>query len=1632
MIVKIIDYYYYNNKLGPILNLVCLTKDRRQVLLRVQDLDALRPMFGVLRNEWNELTNLGLFIEDSFVHSVVDGPDSPYGDKTYRVYTHFPWQVSRIKSNYVKTRNNPDRILSRTFYGDVRWEKMAMSKLIAILKLEAPFIEYSDDVQFRYYTLDDFNAVPKEKQFVVSPRIDYWDIESDSRNFTSRIEYEDYKLMPILSITGYDNWTDEYHTFVWHHSFEEDKIEEYDNYEIVDNINGYVHSLRKVFIHKFTNEKKVIIEYANWFGTNRFNNDLGFNSAGGYKVIGGKRRWFDGYDNQHLIERAKYLGLHEDLQVMSTCPLIPKKYTGFDGVYVRNNRGKHDVVMKGVGHIDIIYSNEVLGFTKKFTKFRGSGLRHYASFFLDYNKLDKKGKQVWWYWENDLKFMIDYNIIDTKICVDLDKKFQISKKQRSRIEVSISPFYDALKASNLHDQYKLTNYGDDYSLDTKYQEMYKPYQFTGKEQIEDKYTITLEFLEEQAKRNNPDVKYESLYDIRKVGGLVINPAPRGVYEKVVRIDFSKYYPNMIITTNAGIISAVDVDHYSQEYVFDKRGIKYKRKDLIETPVGFFRTDIKSLNTELFNRWMIERVNAQKELKAYVREYKTTKTDMYNILYDTQFNIKNFMNAGFGVLGLEIDRLFSLLAFNACTVSCYSDDTEILTKERGWILFKDLTIDDEVACLSKDHNMYWHKPLALQKYHRKDKMFRIKQKSVDFLITPDHNMYYKCYGAKNYKLGRVDSINQKTIEIPNSVEWVGEEKDWFYLPQIKTLKNNHKKIQKIKMDDWLRFLGWYISEGFYTKSPYYRIYICQSKKYNLSDIENSINNIGFKTKYYTDKFCILSKQLWSYLKKLGKAHEKYIPQEFMNLSKRQLKILYDALMKGDGHRRTKNRNKPHDIYTTTSKRLADQIQEIMIKLGFNGTVSSSIIENHYINDRLVKSNNLQYNIVSRKSLSHSLKPGEHFKRIDYDGFVYCCTVPENIILTRRNGWSNWCGNCQDVMLFVIDKLKEMGFNVIQNDSVVGERCVPIRKNGVVKIIPIERLWKNLYYDNHYTYYKKNLDRGKEYIIIDDIETLNEYGEWVKLDEIMRHKTSKRIFRVNQGIGETICTEDHSVITEDGEKSPQDIKESLIRNINNINRETIYSEDKIDLYELLKEYTITKHLTYPSERDVVLKWNTDGDNIWFGWRNMGKNQQTIKRYVNTSDLVRLLGIYVADEHSSTSCNSTFGALFHFLCGSGSENKRIPTFILNSSKRHIEEFLSYYMYGDGSINIKYNKFSLTTKSLELVSGLSYIFTLFGIKYSITYYDDRDVYMIQENKSGRRTRTTRVNELEEKERYVYDLCVKNGHKFVDCCGMILLHNTDSAMYRSGKRTYKSILREAKSVAKYLNIMIYDYMKECYNIKESTIRIDVEAIADKYYVDGKKHYVQRNLWFDGVWLKEPELEVKGMDLKKRATSKLGAQNQAELINALFYSDEPLDTIRDYIIEIDNKLEELDWDFVCKHGPLNKHLEEYDDSNQSATGGRNMFKYFGKYYTPGSNPYIAVFKRFPSTINGKPVDESDSMVLSFETEDIPMLKELGFELDWDEIRRAECSVKTEHLLGLFNESWYDIVENASVGNFLMI
>jgi hypothetical protein len=329
--------------------------------------------------------------------------------------------------------------------------------------------------------------------------------------------------------------------------------------------------------------------------------------------------------------------------------------------------------------------------------------------------------------------------------------------------------------------------------------------------------------------------------------------------------------------------------------------------------------------------------------------------------------------------------------------CYDDQTEILT-DNGWLLFSKLQ-DEKVAVLKNNKELVFETPIEKYKYPYDGELIGIKSPFVDLLMTPHHRCLVQKLGKNtDWVIKRAEEIYlsdrykmKKTASI-----WVGKKEyaeDWFEFlgfwfaegcARLRThQKGNEEKKKKKFGPKWCE-------SGEVTLTQKVRIEYVEDllKRNNIPIKKHKRTNGGFNYNIYDTK---LAKELVQY----GNSLTKFLPAYIKNADKELIeKFLYGYWM-GDGHFAVDNCDT--DRSTTASKQLADDIQELIIKIGGAATVSAVKGYNWFMVSRLHK----------KHYEPHIYK--KHWYKQPYTGDVYCVKVSSGIVMVRRNGKQCWCGN-----------------------------------------------------------------------------------------------------------------------------------------------------------------------------------------------------------------------------------------------------------------------------------------------------------------------------------------------------------------------------------------------------------------------------------------------------------------------------------------------------------------------------------------------------------------------------------------------------------------------------------------------
>ena len=137
------------------------------------------------------------------------------------------------------------------------------------------------------------------------------------------------------------------------------------------------------------------------------------------------------------------------------------------------------------------------------------------------------------------------------------------------------------------------------------------------------------------------------------------------------LDFHKLYPFNNCTANADLRTKINLDTMSLTkeglFLVDTTGKRFLFNDCARSPAGFFRKDIESLNTIIYNLFITERKVFASLREKYLKDYSLTqskdslnKSDVYNV---RQFSYKNLTNGKFGGDGMLGSRSYDDVIYN---------------------------------------------------------------------------------------------------------------------------------------------------------------------------------------------------------------------------------------------------------------------------------------------------------------------------------------------------------------------------------------------------------------------------------------------------------------------------------------------------------------------------------------------------------------------------------------------------------------------------------------------------------------------------------------------------------------------------------------------------------------------------------------------------------------------------------------------------------------------------------------------------------------------------------------------------------------------------------------------------------
>jgi hypothetical protein len=349
-------------------------------------------------------------------------------------------------------------------------------------------------------------------------------------------------------------------------------------------------------------------------------------------------------------------------------------------------------------------------------------------------------------------------------------------------------------------------------------------------------------------------------------------------------------------------------------------------------------------------------------------------------------------------------------------NCFDDQTDVLTR-RGWIRFADLDQNDEflsVDLQTGKPDWVFSNHLIMSQWN--GDMVSFTNRSYNLITTPDHNHVVK-YRVKQkgrkdagvWKLVNGSDLGKYDFNFLATIPcWEGEDFDFIEIGSM-----------RFPADVFFEFMGYFLSEGSISqpKGRQWQIKISQKKYKTIMDdcckrLWSKIW-IGKEATYAP----LYDSNVIDFFRKFGKSWDKFIPDMIKRSSKRQIRIFLDALLLGDGSRRKNKQWKGCNfsdslVYHTSSKRMADDISELILKIGKRPKMTPPKEGKvcHFRNgDYLIK--HPCWSVIENRNTSPNIDSME-IKEINYTGYVYDVELEKHhTLFVRRNGQIVLSGNCR---------------------------------------------------------------------------------------------------------------------------------------------------------------------------------------------------------------------------------------------------------------------------------------------------------------------------------------------------------------------------------------------------------------------------------------------------------------------------------------------------------------------------------------------------------------------------------------------------------------------------------------------
>lgn len=429
--------------------------------------------------------------------------------------------------------------------------------------------------------------------------------------------------------------------------------------------------------------------------------------------------------------------------------------------------------------------------------------------------------------------------------------------------------------------------------------------------------------------------------------------------------------------------------------------------------------------------------------------------------------------------------------------CYSGDTEFLT-DNGWKSFDHVTPELKLATVNpKTQRVEYH--CYIEKFDGifNGNLYHFNGTHTDILVTPNHKMWVRPRERNTHKFYDWQFVEASHLtsgfNVLRCITPLRREFRKWKLPL-----HNYSILKNVKRANLLKLIGWFVSEGCVLRNEgrIKGISISQLRGGRVHNhigkcrgVDSELKNALHEYKHFREEksrwemtWNIYNRDVGSWFEHNCGAYSqsKKLPRWIMFLSKREKVMVLDAMIAGDGTNRPKDNS---EIYYTSSKELANDTQELAFLCGFETSIwgpYDGMFHVHINRTRPVDKE------MTRRSIE---------KRLVNHHRIVCFTVPNHLLVTRRNGKIGIQGNSKHASHLV--RLMRMGYEILTEGRIIVKR--PDRdeilaiKNGAWSYEQVIQFAKNMQVKLDEEYKKTKLPKSVNFSEVNALyhELVQEY-------------------------------------------------------------------------------------------------------------------------------------------------------------------------------------------------------------------------------------------------------------------------------------------------------------------------------------------------------------------------------------------------------------------------------------------------------------------------------------------------------------------------------------------------------------